>query len=85
MIGSALHVPGRVMIGVWHTRSGNAVAVYLEPDPGDGVRQLTLAWDSPPPLSVGDLIDYYGRILPEMTERVAEYLEVPCRRSLVLV
>jgi len=74
----------RHKLGSWTFPSGNHVDVYLEPDAGDGVRQATCEWDSPPPLSVEDEGHYLAVVLPAVAKRTQEYLERPCRRALVL-
>jgi hypothetical protein len=71
----------RIRIGSWACRSGNSVDVFVHPD--DGIRHVTLEWDSPPPLSDADYADYVTGILPAMTRRLQEYLERP-GRALVL-
>jgi hypothetical protein len=77
-------VSARISLGVWTFPSGNRVAVYLEPDAGDGVRQATCEWDSSPPLSVADESYYLVIVLPPLTRRAQEYLERP-GRALVLL
>ena len=72
----------RVRIGSWTCRSGNSVDVFAHPA-DDGVRCVTLEWDSPPPLSDADYADYVTGILPALTRRLQEYLERP-GRALVL-
>jgi len=66
---------GRVALGSWSCRSGNSVDVYLGANGGDGQRPLELRWDSPPPLSAADQLDYDLRILPAVVRRAQEYLE----------
>jgi hypothetical protein len=72
----------RVSLGSWRCRSGNSIDVFVE-SVEDGVRHVTLEWDSPPPLSDADYADYVTGILPAMTRRLQEYLERP-GRALVL-
>jgi len=67
----------RVQIGSWTCRSGNNLEVYLDDAGADGVRPLIAQWDTPPPLSPSDQIDYDIRILPAIARRVQEYLEKP--------
>jgi len=73
----------RVRLGVWVFPSGNRTTAFLEPDTGNGVRQATCEWDSPPPLSVADESYYLVIVLPALTKRAQEYLERP-ERALVL-
>lgn len=68
---------GRVRLGAWTCRSGNSVDVYLGADRGDGPRPLELEWDSPPPLTAADQLDYGLKILPAVIRRAQEYLETP--------
>jgi len=70
-------VSARAPLGSWTCPSGNSVDVYLEPDSGDGVRHVTLGWDTPPPLCEADLVYYLAVILPAVTRRAQEYLERP--------
>ena len=74
MIGSALHVPERVMIGVWYLASGNVVRCYLEPGAGD-MRGVTAEWDGPFSLTMADRREYLTTIRPALVGRLREYLE----------
>ena len=75
----------RTKLGSWTCPSGNSVDAFMEPDTGDGLRRATLAWDTPPPLCVADLLYYLAVILPALTRRVQEYLERPCRAAVVVL
>jgi hypothetical protein len=74
----------RHKLGSWTLPSKHRVDAYLEPDAGAGVRQVTCAWDEPPPLSADDERHYLAVVLPALVKRTQEYLERPCRRALVL-
>ncbi len=67
----------RVKLGDWRCPSGNSVDVFLEPDAGGRVRQITLEWDTPPPLVAVDHRYYLLEILPGLTNRARKYLERP--------
>ncbi len=64
-------------IGTWRCPSGNTVEARLETDDGSGVRRITLAWDSAPPLRPDDEVYYLTIIRPAIIERTREYLESP--------
>jgi hypothetical protein len=65
----------RHCLGAWVCRSGNSLDVFVEPSSGEATCHVRLEWDSPPPLSAADQIDYDLRILPEVVRRAGEYLE----------
>jgi hypothetical protein len=75
----------RVRLGDWTCPSGNNVVAFVEPDTGDGVRRVALAWDNPPPLGAADLVYYLAVILPAVTRRAQEYLERPGRALAVVL
>ncbi len=75
----------QVPLGSWRCPSGNSCDACFFRDP-DGLEHVKLAWDSPPPLSVADMIWYLGHVLPAITQRLAEYVERPApRRTLVVL
>lgn len=67
--------PGRMKLGSWRCPSGNGVDVFMEPDTGPGTRQLTLEWDTPPPLEPADEAYYLTVIQPAVARLVSEYTE----------
>jgi hypothetical protein len=77
-------VSARVRLGDWTSPSGNNVVAFVEPDTGDGVRHLALAWDTSPPLCESALIFYLVVVLPAATRRAREYLERPGSAVVVL-
>ncbi len=64
----------RHALGSWHTKSGNVVEAFLEPGPGP-TRELTMEWSTFPPAD-GDWAEYIGEILPAISARACEYLEI---------
>jgi hypothetical protein len=70
-----MNQPARVKLGSWRCPSGNGVDVSIEPDTGPGTRQLTLAWDTPPPLTPTDEAYYLAVIQPAVARLVSEYTE----------
>lgn len=74
---------GRVRLGSWTCPSGNNVIAYYRPA-SNGLASFDLEWDSPPPLTPEDA-DYYRSVIrPAMIGRVAEWLEKPTARALVI-
>jgi hypothetical protein len=64
----------RARLGVWQTPHGNACDVFLV---GDGpARDVVIEWDRYP-LSAADEQHYTVAILPAITQRAREYLELP--------
>lgn len=60
-------------LGTWRCPSGNAVSVVLHPA-RDCIRDLTFTWDTT--RSDEDYVFYLVEILPAVTRRAREYLEL---------
>jgi hypothetical protein len=73
---------GRVLLGAWTCPSGNSCNVYFRRE-RPGVEHLEFEWDRMP-LSPTDQIHYLGRLLPRIAQRLAEYLEKPVGRTVVV-
>ena len=63
----------RTRLGTWTCPSGNSCDVFIVP--GTEVPELALEWDRFP-LSDGDKAYYLVVLLPAITRRVKEYLEL---------
>jgi hypothetical protein len=66
--------PARERIGDWTTPHGNNVVVFYRPIK-EGLGEVELEWDDPPPLSPADGADYQERILPAIVARLREFTE----------
>jgi hypothetical protein len=73
----------RHLLGAWDCPSGNNVEAWITTH-GPDLGEITMAWDTPPPLRAEDELYYVGVIRPAVIRLAAEYLERPCRRALVL-
>jgi hypothetical protein len=64
----------REKIGSWTTPRGNHVLVWFQAIT-EGLGEVTLEWDDPPPLAAAESAHYQNVILPEVVARLREFTE----------